>query len=48
MESFQQPQHKTFRGKALVIIRPKGKPGKIILKAEGDGLDSGQLSLETR
>jgi len=37
MQSFQQPQHRTFRGKCLVIVRPKGGAGKIILKATGDG-----------
>ena len=45
MESFQQPQHKTFRGKCLVIVQPNGKAGKIKLKAEGRGLESGQLTI---
>ena len=48
MESFQQPQHKTFRGKALIIVRPKGKAGKIILKAEGEGLSPAQIIIETK
>jgi beta-galactosidase len=48
MESFQQPQHKTFQGKALIILRPKGKAGKIILKAEGEGLSSPQIVIETK
>ncbi|MFI5188334.1 MAG: glycoside hydrolase family 2 TIM barrel-domain containing protein [Chitinophagales bacterium] len=48
MESFQQSQRKTFRGKALIIVRPKGKAGKIILKAESDGLKVGQLVIETK
>ena len=30
--SMQQPQHKTFKGKCLVIIQPKGSAGKIVLK----------------
>ncbi len=47
MESFQQPWHKTFRGKALIIVRPKGKAGKIILKAEGEGLTGGQIVIDT-
>jgi beta-galactosidase len=45
MESFQQPQHKTFRGKCLIIVQPNGKAGKIQLKAEGKGLENGQLTI---
>jgi beta-galactosidase len=48
MESFQQPQHKTFQGKALIIIRPNGKAGKIILKAEGEGLSTSQIVIKTK
>jgi beta-galactosidase len=48
MESFQQPRHKTFRGRALVIIRPKGKAGKIILKAESDDLILGRVEIQTK
>ncbi len=48
MESFQKPEHKTFRGKCLVIVRPKGKAGKIILKAEGEGLMAGEVVIETK
>ncbi len=48
MESFQQPQHKTFQGKALIIVRPKGKAGKIILKTEAEGLSAGQITIETK
>lgn len=45
MESFQQPQHKTFRGKCLIIVQPKGKAGTIKLKAEGRGLKSGEVGI---
>jgi beta-galactosidase len=48
MESFQKPLHKTFRGKALVIVRPKGKPGKIKLRADGEGLRPGEVVIETK
>ncbi|HEY1872712.1 MAG TPA: DUF4982 domain-containing protein, partial [Chitinophagaceae bacterium] len=48
MESFQKPQHKTFCGKALIIVRPKGKAGKMILKAEGEGLSAGQVMIESK
>ena len=48
MQSFQRPQHRTFRGKCLVIVRPKGKSGKIRLKAEGDGLIADEIVIEAR
>lgn len=48
MQSFQKPEHRTFRGKCLVIVRPRGKAGKIILKAEGGGLQGDQIVIETR
>ena len=48
MESFQSAQHKTFRGKCLIIVRPKGKAGKIILKAETTVLSGGEVVIETR
>jgi beta-galactosidase len=47
MESFQQPKHKTFRGKCLIIVQPKGKAGNIKLKAEGKGLKSGEVIITT-
>lgn len=48
MQSFQKPEHRTFRGKCLVIVRPKGKAGKITLKAEGGGLNAGEVVIEAR
>jgi beta-galactosidase len=47
-ESMQQPQHKTFEGKCLIIVHPKGSAGKIILKAEGEGLESSEVMIETK
>ena len=38
MASFKQPRCNTFRGRCLVIIRPDGKAGKIILRAKAEGL----------
>jgi len=38
MASFQKPERKTFRGRCLIIVRPKGKGGKITLKAEAENL----------
>ena len=48
MASMQQPQHKTFRGKCLVIVRPKGKSGSIILKAKTAGLAPAQVVISTK
>jgi beta-galactosidase len=36
--SFRQPLCSTFRGRCLVIIRPDGKDGKIILRVKAQGL----------
>jgi len=47
MASMQQPQHKTFRGKCLVIVRPKGS-GSITLKAIATGLTSAQIVISTK
>jgi beta-galactosidase len=47
-ESMQQPQHKTYEGKCLVIIQPKGNAGIIKLKAEGDGLKAAEVVIETK
>lgn len=38
MSSFQQPRKKTWQGKCLVIVRPKGNADKIVLTAKADGL----------
>ena len=54
MESFsaepgqKKAQHKTFRGKCLIVVRPLGKPGKITVKAEAQGLTAGQVVIETQ
>jgi beta-galactosidase len=48
VESMQQPQHKTFKGKCLVIIQPKGNAGKIVLNAEATGLKETQIIINTQ
>ena len=45
MSSFQQPQKKTWHGKCLAILRPKGKAGKIQLKATAEGLQTGMVEI---
>jgi beta-galactosidase len=38
MSSFQQSHKKVYQGRGLVILRPKGTPGKVILKAKSNSL----------
>jgi len=47
MESFRQPEHHTFRGKCLVILRPKGAVGNITLEASASGLISAKTVIST-
>ena len=46
--SFQQNHKKVFQGRGLVIIRPTGKSGTIILKAKANGLIGGVTSVITK
>jgi beta-galactosidase len=47
MSSFQQPHKKTWQGKCLAIIRPKGEAGKIVLKAKAEGLQEDKVEIIT-
>jgi beta-galactosidase len=46
--SFQQNHKKVYQGRGLVIVRPKGAPGKIILKASAKGLVQGSIEIITK
>ena len=46
--SFHMPLRTTYQGRCLVILRPKGGPGKITLKAEADGLKTATITVRTR
>ncbi len=48
MASFHQPQRNTFRGKCLVILRPKGDAGDITLEAKSPGLQSAKIVVVTK
>lgn len=48
MESFQKPEHKTYGGRCLAIVRPKNSAGKLMVKAEGEGLKQGNLIIEVK
>lgn len=41
--SFQSPKRRAFNGLALVIVRTK-KPGRVTVKASGDGLKTGTVT----
>ncbi|HEX7317310.1 MAG TPA: glycoside hydrolase family 2 TIM barrel-domain containing protein [Pyrinomonadaceae bacterium] len=42
-ESYQQPQRKTWQGRALVIVKSGKQPGSIILRATAQGLPPATL-----
>jgi beta-galactosidase len=48
MASFKQPRRNTFRGKCLVILRPKGGAGDIILEAKAAGLQPARIVINTK
>jgi len=48
MESFRQPQHTAWHGRALAILRPLGPTGKLTLRAEADGLSAGQVTISVK
>jgi beta-galactosidase len=45
--SFQSDRRKAFHGLALVVIKPVGAPGHIVLVAEADGLRQAVIALES-
>ena len=47
-ESFRGPVRTTFHGRALVILRPNGRPGKIILRAESAQLAASGITIHAR
>lgn len=46
--SFREPLRKTYEGRCLVILRPKGDAGKITLTAEAEGLKVANIVVRTR
>ena len=48
MESFQQPQHTTWHGRCLAILRPKGDPGNMTLKAKAEGLEAATVVVKMK
>ena len=48
MSSFQQPRKKSWQGRCLIILRPKGEAGKIVLTARVEGLKEALIEIVTR
>jgi beta-galactosidase len=48
MSSFQQPHKKSWQGRCLAIVRPKGEAGKITLKAKAEGLQEVSTEIITQ
>jgi beta-galactosidase len=48
MKSINNPEVKTFKGKAQAILRPNGNNGSIVLKAETEGLVASELKIECK
>lgn len=48
LSSFKLPQRKTWQGRCLAIVRPKGDPGTIGLKASADGIGTSGIEIVTR
>lgn len=46
VESFQQPQRKAWRGRALVIVRAGKTAGTVMLKARAEGLLEAEVTLK--
>jgi beta-galactosidase len=47
LTSMQQPRKKTWQGRCLAIIRPKGEAGKIVLTAKSDGMTEATVEIVT-
>ena len=46
--SFRLPLRKTYQGRCLAILRPKGDAGEIILNAEANGLKPATIIIRTK
>jgi beta-galactosidase len=48
MSSFQKPHKKSWQGRCLAIVRPKGEAGKIVLTARAEGLKEAVTEIDTK
>ena len=47
ISGFQQPRKKSWQGRCLAIVRPKGAAGKIVLNTRADGLKEASVEIMT-
>ncbi len=45
-ERYRGNQRQAFHGRCVVVVKSLGKPGKIQLRAQADGLDSAEVAIE--
>jgi beta-galactosidase len=45
LDTFQTPERDAYNGLCLVIVRTTGQPGQILLKANSNGLQAGEVKL---
>lgn len=45
LSGFQKPKKKAYQGTCLAILRPKGTPGKISVRATADGLNEASITI---
>jgi beta-galactosidase len=48
VDSFQQPRRHTWHGRALAILRPTKRPGRVTLTAKAPGLRPASITLPVR
>jgi beta-galactosidase len=48
MASFKQPKRNTFRGRCLLVLRPRGDAGEIVVEAKAKGLQPGKIVISTK
>ncbi|GAB3648489.1 hypothetical protein GCM10028791_12350 [Echinicola sediminis] len=48
LESFKADHRKAFKGKCLLIVQSSEKAGEVKIKGQADGLEAGEVILETR
>ena len=44
-EPYRGNSHSVWRGRALVVVQPTGEPGHVVLRAQADRLDAGEVSI---
>jgi beta-galactosidase len=48
VHSFRSPRPKTFHGRCLAIVRPKGVGGPVTIRAQADGLPPASIVVQVR